>query len=48
MLGMVVVVVAGVRGALGTSQGQAGSNSFGVAKRLQLSCDVAAEWKVGG
>lgn len=25
MLGMVVVVVAGVRGALGTSQGQAGS-----------------------
>lgn len=24
------------------------SNSFGVAKRFQLSCDVAAEWKVGG
>ena len=24
------------------------SNSFVVAKRFQLSCDVAAEWKVGG
>lgn len=24
------------------------SNSFGVAKCFQLSCDVAAEWKVGG
>lgn len=24
------------------------SNSFGVAKHFQLSCDVAAEWKVGG
>lgn len=48
MLGMAVMVV-GVWGAVGTSRGQAGClNSFGVAKRFQLSCDVAAEWKVGG